>query len=111
MEKNDDGVWVPSASYITYAPTRSCANDNDSDGFIDTRADSVATDGTDFSTPPPGGHDFDAAEKAFTYGLTEAMGEEVAIAPGDVNLVDITAGEDATNMTAFDNMTDPTASR
>ena len=97
-------TWNATESLIDYAPTRSCTNDNGSGG-IATRADSTASDSTDFDGQPT---DFGAASSPFTYGTTTAMGEEKVIASGDVELVDLTNGGDATNMTAFGNMVDPT---
>jgi hypothetical protein len=112
LSKNESGVWVASESFIDYAPTRSCANDNNdgsssgsADDSIDTRLDSVDSSGLDHDGQ---GSDFGVASSAFTYGVEMAMGEEVKIAADDVELVDLTAGADATNMSSFDSMTDPT---
>ena len=110
LSKNSSGTWIASESLINYAPTRSCANDNNdgtpggsADNTIDSRIDSISSDGIDFNGQP---NDFGAASSAFTYGLTESMGEEVKISADDVELVDLTS---ETADDAFVLMTDPTA--
>jgi len=97
-----NALWVTTEelSEITYAPVRSCTSDNDGIAGIDTRALGEDSEGAPNGSKP-------AATSPMDWGYTDSLGEATAITAHE--LVDLSAGDDATNMLSFQGMVDPTA--
>ena len=96
-DANSPWVTTDELSEINYAPVRSCKNDNDNNGSIDTRALNEDSNGEANGSEP-------AATAPMDWGYTDSLGEAFVIAEHE--LVDL-GSETADD--GFATMVDPTA--